>query len=327
MRFRICLAAALLVAQATLAPAQPAPTPDGQAPDTLTPLVAPADLAALVDSLSPLILDIRAPGSVDEAGTYGSGHVSGSVNAPYGLFRGPADNPGQLPPLDALTETLQSAGVTAERPTVIVYQGANDTDFGAAARVYWTLKSSGVSNLAILNGGIRAWTQAGLPLERTGTTPTRSSFVPAFSDRWLATEADVLAVVAGDASATLVDARPESFWNGTDAHAAAARPGTLPQSRFFTHSNWFTGGPTIVDADAARALAEAAGYSDDAALISFCNTGHWAATNWFALSELAGIENVRLYPESMVGWSNAGHPMANVPGPLRRVWQQIVDVF
>ncbi len=44
--------------------------------------------------------------------------------------------------------------------------------------------------------------------------------------------------------------------------------------------------------------------------VSFCNTGHWAATNWFALSEMAGVKGVRLYPESMVGWTGAGLPVA-----------------
>jgi thiosulfate/3-mercaptopyruvate sulfurtransferase len=317
MNIRTFTVAALVAAHATMASAQ----------SELAPLVVPAELAELIETSTPLILDIRAPGTTDATGTYAAGHIAGSVNAPYALFRGPADNPGQLPSDAELTEVLQSLGVTRERPTIIVHQGTNDTDFGASARVYWTLKSSGVSNLAILNGGINAWTQAGLPLDQTGTTPERSAIVVEFSDRWLATEADVLAVVDGKTVATLIDARPESFWNGSEAHAAAARPGTLPQSRFFTHSNWFTGGPAIVDAEAARALAETAGYNGDDALISFCNTGHWAATNWFALSELAGIENVRLYPESMVGWSNGGQPMANVPGPLRRVWQQIVDVF
>ncbi|MEL6481756.1 MAG: sulfurtransferase, partial [Pseudomonadota bacterium] len=41
-------------------------------------------------------------------------------------------------------------------------------------------------------------------------------------------------------------------------------------------------------------------------VVSFCNTGHWAASNWFALSEIAEIEDVRLYPESMVGWHATG---------------------
>ena len=293
----------------------------------LPPLLAPADLVTVIGEHDPLILDIRAPGAAAEAGTYAAGHIAGAVNAPYALFRGPAENPGQVPSDAELTRVLQSLGVTADRPTVIVHQGRDETDFGAAARVYWTLQSSGVSNLAILNGGVAAWTAAGQPLDTTPVTPVPSTIEVTFSDRWRATEADVLAVVEGEAEATLIDARPEAFWQGRQYHDAAARPGTLPQSEFFTHSNWFQSGPAIVDAAAARALAEQAGYTGDETLISFCNTGHWAATNWFALSELAGIEDVRMYPESMVAWSNAGHPMDNVPGPLRRVWMQVVNAF
>jgi thiosulfate/3-mercaptopyruvate sulfurtransferase len=319
---RSALAAALLAAALLAALVAPAAA-QGQ----LSPLVTPAELSAAIATDAPLILDIRAPGSAGEADTYAGGHIAGAVSAPYALFRGPVDNPGQVPPEAELTRVLQSLGVTVERPVVIVHQGTDETDFGAAARVYWTLKSSGVSSLAILNGGVAGWVAAGLPLDTAAVTPVPSRFAVAFQDRWMAREADVLAVVEGQAEATLIDARPEAFWRGEEAHAAAARPGTLPESQFFTHSNWFGGGPVIVDAAAARALAEEAGYTDDASLISFCNTGHWAATNWFALSELAGIDNVRLYPESMVGWSNAGHPMANVPGPLRRVWRQIADAL
>lgn len=106
-------------------------------------------------------------------------------------------------------------------------------------------------------------------------------------------------------------------YNGEQAHPAAARPGTIPQSEYFTHSGWFSGGPAIVDAAAARKLAADNGFREDDALVAFCNTGHWASTNWFALSELAGIENVKLYPESLVGWSNAGLPMANTPGLIQ----------
>jgi thiosulfate/3-mercaptopyruvate sulfurtransferase len=299
----------------------------GIAEGDLPPLLTPAGLIEVMDETDALILDIRDPGAAGVPGSYGAGHVAGAVNAPYALFRGPAENPGQLPAEAELTRVLQSLGVTADRPIVIIHQGRDETDFGAAARVYWTLKSSGVSNLAILNGGVEGWVAAGHALETAFPSPAPSTFEVRFSDRWLATEADVLAVAEGRATARLIDARPEDFWAGRDFHGAAARPGTLPQSEFFTHSNWFRSGPTIVDPASARALAEAAGYTDGAALISFCNTGHWAATNWFALSELAGIENVSLYPESMVGWSNAGHAMANVPGPFRRVWMQIVDAF
>ena len=43
------------------------------------------------------------------------------------------------------------------------------------------------------------------------------------------------------------------------------------------------------------------------------NTGHWAATNWFVLSEVAEIQDVKLYAESLVEWSALNKPMENVP--------------
>ena len=278
------------------------------------PLMSPTELHAQAENSDIVILDIRGDAYAEE-------HIPGAISGPYGLFRGPADNPGALPPMADLEETLRSLGITTDRPVVVVHEGSDETDFGAAARVYWTLKSSGVSDLAILNGGQIAWNSEDLPTSNVATEPTPSSFELAFSDEWLATTDEVVALV-DSGSALLLDARPQSFWEGETAHPSAARPGTLPQSRYFEHSNWFSSGPSIVNADAARQLAADQGFTGQEELVSFCNTGHWAATNWFALSELAGIENVKLYPESMVGYSQGGHEMANVPGVFRNLLNQ-----
>ena len=291
------------------------------------PLLTPAELVIAIPAQNPLILDIRGGKTADGKTVYDAGRIPGALSAPYGRFRGPAENPGALPPVDVLSATLQDLGVTHDRPLVIVHQGSDETDFGSAARVYWTLKSMGVSHLAILNGGVTAWQSAKLDLTTTPTAVTASTEPFTFSSQWMATAEDVLKVVNGETKAKLVDARPESFWNGEEAHAAAARPATLPQSQLFTHSRWFSSNPALIDAAGAKALAQSGGYAPTDSLVSFCNTGHWAATNWFALSELAGIENVKLYPESMVGWSNAGLPMDHVPGPFRRLWLSFKGVF
>ncbi|RDC71270.1 sulfurtransferase [Rhodovulum sp. 12E13] len=284
------------------------------------PLLTPVELDRRLSDTAPLVLDIRGD-------AYEAGHIPGAVHAPYSLFRGPSENPGRLVPEDDLEATLRSLGVTRERPVVVVHEGASDSDFGAAARVYWTLKSSGVSQLAILNGGAKAWRLAGLPMSTQVAEVVPSEFELTFSDDWLATTEDVAAIVGGEADALLLDARPQAFWEGNRSHAAAARPGTLPQSRYFEHAGWFSDGPAIVNADSARRLAEAEGLVGAETLVSFCNTGHWAATNWFALSELAGIDGVRLYPESMVGYSNAGHEMANTPGLFRNLMNQVRGIF
>ncbi|MBC7131674.1 MAG: sulfurtransferase [Roseovarius sp.] len=290
------------------------------AAQALGPLVDVAGLRAAQGEGGAVVLDIRSEDA------YREGHVPGARNAPYGRFRGPAENPGQLVTEAHLTEVLRGLGLETDTPVVVVHQGSNQTDFGAAARVYWTLKSSGFGNLAILNGGMNAWAAANAPQE-TGPAPqvAPSGITVQFSDRWLATREDVQAIVDGRDNAQLIDARPEAFWKGETKHAAAARPGTIPQSRYFTHDRWFgSDEPSLIKPDLVRLLAEANGFGAEDRLVSFCNTGHWAATNWFALSELAGIEEVRLYPESVVGWSNAGMEMANVPGLLQNLLDKIM---
>nr|WP_319390516.1 rhodanese-like domain-containing protein [uncultured Cohaesibacter sp.] len=286
------------------------------------PLVSPGQLNAATGEDAPFIIDIRATDK-DGASLFEQGHIAGSVNAPYGLFRGPKENPGQLVTEEHLEKVLGDIGADKDRATVVAYQGADISDFGAAARVYWTLKTAGFTNISILNGGLDIWKQQGLPLE-TGTVSLKPTTVDiSFSDQWLASRDEILKIVGGEEKARLVDARPEEFWKGEKKHPAAARPGTLPQSEYFVHSSWFDNKPVIADAAKAREIAAKAGFSNGEELVSFCNTGHWAATNWFALSELAGLDNVKLYPESMVGYSNAGYELANTPGIFKTLIKQV----
>lgn len=283
------------------------------------PLVTPDQLQTRLQgdaARAPLVLDIRGP-------AYDQGHITGAIAAPYERFRGPADNPGALVPEDQLQTTLRDLGVTLQQPVVVVHQGSDDSDFGAAARVYWTLKSSGVSELAILNGGMNAWAADGLPLETQANTPTPSTVEISFSDRWLATTDHVAAVISEGSDTRLIDARPADFFNGQQSHPAAARPGTLPGSENVPHTVWFPNGARVMDAPAAADVAAKLGIGQQDDVVAFCNTGHWAATEWFALSELAGIEDVKLYPDSMVGWSQSGGQMQNTPGLVRNLLNQL----
>ena len=44
--------------------------------------------------------------------------------------------------------------------------------------------------------------------------------------------------------------------------------------------------------------------------VAFCNTGHWAATNWFVLSEILGRKDVTLYDGSITEWTaDASRPI------------------
>jgi len=275
---------------------------------TFGPLVTPAELAERLEAVDPIVLDIRGD-------AYETGHIDGAISAPYALFRGPKENPGQALDADTLEERFEALGLATDRSVVIVPDGATDTDFGAAARVYWTLKSTGFSDLSILNGGIAGWEAAGLSLQSEPSTLPATELDITFDDTWTADTDEVVAATRGEVDALLLDARPDAFYEGRKGHAAAAMPGTLPGADNLVYTSFFDDGSSAIDSRIdAPDLMQTLGVTDGQEVVSFCNTGHWAATNWFALSEVAGLDNVKLYPGSMVEYSNAGHEVANAPG-------------
>lgn len=328
MKFVGRLFAAVLLSAAVLAPAAVTAAQgndvaqDAAAAQEWKKLLTPAELETLRKTVDVRLIDIRVDKTpADGNGPYTSGHLPGAVAAPYGQWRGPQDNPGHLPDEQQLGDLVRKLGLTLDTPAVIVYAGTDATDFGAAARVYWTLKSLGVEQVAILNGGQKAWEKASLPLSKDEVQVAASDYQPSLSNRWRATREEVAAIIHGDQKHHLVDARPEPFFHGKAWHPAAKRPGTLSGAENLTYTAWFEdGATTIVGADKAKAIVRDAGLQDGTLTVSFCNTGHWAATNWFALSELAGLEDVKLYAESMVDWSKTDRPMANVPGRMEWYW-------
>ncbi|MGE0805053.1 MAG: sulfurtransferase [Burkholderiaceae bacterium] len=287
------------------------------------PLVEPAELAAKLSSPALRVLDIR--DGKNEAGKtpYELGHLPGSLPAPYSQWRGPKDNPGALPEAARLTQLLQRLGLDADTEVVVVHEGKDATDFGAAARVYYTLKVAGLSKLSILNGGVKAWQAAGQPL-RTDAAPAvkSSTYVARIDDRLVATREEVELAVKNKAG-VLIDARPAAFFQGETRHVAAKVPGTIDGARNVSHAIWFENNrSTLPSADEVRRIAQQHGLvapTDGSQTVSFCNTGHWASTNWFVLSEVLGQPNVAMYPDSMVDWSGAGLPMSNVPSRLKQL--------
>ena len=279
------------------------------------PLLAPAELKALLGNPSVRVIDIRDPKS------YAGQHIPGAVNAPYGKWRGPASNPGELPELPKLTALVQALGLTPATHAVVVSSGADSTDFGASARVYWTLKVLGLKELSILNGGVKGWAQAGLPQDNATVSVAASSYAPQL-DASLIASRDQVAQKAANDSAVLVDARPADFFLGETRHQAAKLPGTLEGAVNVEHSRFFNGNSAVFVPEKVRQASSAVDPNKEA--VAFCNTGHWAATGWFALSEIAGHKNVKLYPGSMVDWTQdaKGLPMANVPG---RAKQLLID--
>ena len=198
----------------------------------LKPLISPEELYNRLDEANPIILDIRGD-------AYNEGHIPGSISAPYALFRGPKNNPGELLGEDTLEQRFEALGLDLDRPVVIVSEGKSNNDFGAAARVYWTLKSTGFTNLAVLNGGKRGWEAAGQSIDKISVMPKATKLDITFSQQWTASTEQVISATKGEVDSLLLDARPISFFKGEKSHGAASRPGTLPGAKNFHYASFF----------------------------------------------------------------------------------------
>lgn len=294
------------------------------------PLLSPQELEPLLQQPQVRVIDIR------DAKGFAANHIANAVNAPYVKWRGPTSNPGALPAQEQLVALVQQLGLTPDTHAVVVSTGKDATDFGASARVYWTLKSLGLTELSIVNGGMQAWEAAKLPQTQAVSVIAPSSYAPTFDTRWLATREQVQQHVHNQ-DALLLDSRPAAFFQGNTQAPAAKAAGTLPGAQNFDFNQWFNPGSSAFNQSSAAQVtskiqlpSSAPGADLPQPTVAFCNTGHWAATEWFAISEVAGQPNTKLYAGSMVDWTQAPQalPLQNAPSrgeQLRRMFHKAMD--
>ena len=275
------------------------------------PLISPEQLAETLGRPDHLVLDIR-PGAAFEAG-----HVPGAVHSDYAtdgwrVARGGGG--GLLPDADALAALFGRLGLRPEHHVAVVSAGTGANDFNAAARVYWTLKVAGHARASLLDGGYAAWTRdAARPVETGPARARAATTYPVRLDKRPRAElADVEQAVASG-SATLVDARSEAAFEGREKSPQARIGGRLPGAVLADMTEAYDAAANRLRPREELERIFAAVPKGEA--ISYCNTGHSAAGDWFILSELLGRPDVKLYDGSMSEWTqDPERPVKTGPG-------------
>lgn len=272
------------------------------------PLVDAAWLSQNLATDNLVVLDIRDPAEDGAAEPFPLGHVPGSIHVSYakGGWRTTVDGiPGMLPPTADLQALIGGAGIGNDDHVVIVSHGTSSTDFGSAARVYWTFNVLGHEGVSILEGGFAAWTAAGLPVEagESAEAPVPVAFKAEFQPGLVAGHEEVKEALA-DGSIPLVDARPTPQYTGEETPQNVGIAGTIPTATNLPHTALVSGGD-VIDRSTLETHLASLDLSTDGEQIAFCNTGHWASVGWFLLSEVGGNDNVKLYDGSMVEWAKA----------------------
>lgn len=243
-----------------------------------------------------------------------AGHIPGSVSVPWSRIVAKATEQGKalkamLPAAEDFTALMQASGVNNDSAVVIAGRGTTAKDEAFATRLYFTLKYFGHDNVALLNGGVTQWAKEGRPLAHNPKSPATGSFSVRETRMQLVVDTEEMerAVAAGEVQ--LADCRTEDFYLGLNfkrkfvapehkGHLAGAK--ALPFVLLADNS----GPAKMFPAEQIRSVAKLKGVDLEAPTITYCNTGVTASLGWFALHELLGNEDTRLYDGSMHAWSS-----------------------
>jgi len=293
-----------------------------------SPLVSPAWLSEKLDDDKIVVIDLRNKIDKGSYETFLEGHIPGAIHSDYlkdGWRVGRDGVVGLLPEADQFQSLARRLGVFDATHVVVVPAGVSSTDFGSAARAYWTFKVFGHNNVSILDGGFAAWRDYAPGNIETGAfvAPEPGNFVARFNPEFYIGTPDVAAFAANPGQALLVDGRTDEQFYAGGKHPKAAKAGRIPSAVLMDQDKAYsTQGNRLKSRDELVNIYSNLG---DKTIVSYCNTGHWAATNWFVMSEILGQKNVKLYDGSMVEWS------ANSDLPLdtsgKSNMQKIKDMF
>jgi thiosulfate/3-mercaptopyruvate sulfurtransferase len=270
----------------------------------LAQLIAPQQLAERLGAPKLVILDCRfALEDVDYGQrSYAEGHIAGAHFADLERdLSGPVvkgvTGRHPLPDPQQLIQRLRSWGIDNDSDVVLYDDGPG----AFAARAWWLLAWLGKRDgVAILDGGLKAWHAAGLPLSLDACDKREGNF-SGQPDASLVLDAAELANGLGTPDLTLLDARALPRFRGEvepidpvaghipGAHCAAFTDNLGPDGRFLSPQQL------------KQRFAALLGTRQPQALVADCGSGVTACHNLFALA-LAGYPLARLYAGSWSEW-------------------------
>lgn len=229
--------------------------------------------------------------------SYDEGHLPGAVhwNAYTDLLHP------DLTPIgpDEFAALLSASGLSPDT-TIVVYGYAGHL-------AYWLLRGYGHARVVLLEAGRERWRAAGLPWSTRPAEVTRTSYPECEFDRATLVSRQDVATLADVPGALIVDVRSaaefegERFWP-SGATEGAGRPGRIPGAIHVPVDLVREDDGRLRSAAALRRVFAERGVEPDRTVITYCTIGNRASEVSFALLEVLGYSDVRVYYASWAEW-------------------------
>ena len=264
-------------------------------------LITVHELKHLIDAKTPKVVIVAAENNVE----YRLGHIPGSYQVDRPVIEAPPETQGGIVGnlIDAagFTSLAQRLGINRDS-TVVVY----DTKYDAT-RLWWAFTYYGKENVRVLDGGVKAWRDAGYSVDLLAPdNATSGNFVASVSRPGLRVDTPDILKLKQNSKAQLWDNRDRKEFCGEELKKGAVRAGRIPWGE---HSDWALfkkkdNQAEWLTAVEVKAILEKQGYDSTKEQYFFCQSGVRSTQAIFALY-LSGwsLGKLHNYDSSWIGWS------------------------
>ncbi len=271
----------------------------------MNPLVTPSWLAARLQDPNAVVLDATLPPvgvtpPVDTRSRYLAKHIPGAIFFDIEeLSDHSTPLPHMLPTPEDFSRSMSALGV-GDDMTIVVYE---QEGVFSAPRAWWMLRTFGAQHVYILDGGLRAWTEAGLSTESGPVHRAPASFHATLNREAVKNLSQLKDRITNHQQ--VLDARSAARFNGT---APEPRPGLssghMPGATNVPFTELVEDG-RLKPADKLRDVFLAKDIDLQQPITTTCGSGVTAAVIALGL-EVVGAKDVSLYDGSWAEY--AQHP-------------------
>jgi thiosulfate/3-mercaptopyruvate sulfurtransferase len=205
--------------------------------------------------------------------------------------------PHMAPPPEKFISRMRAMGV-GDGHQVVVYDAAG---LFSAARVWWTFRLMGKTDVAVLDGGLPKWRSEGREIEDMPPI-VKDRHITVSRQNALVKDVTQVAHAAKLGEAEIVDARAAARFRGDAPEPRPGlRAGHIPGAKNVPFASVLNGDGTMKTPAELRAVFEAAGVNLTKPVITSCGSGVTAAVLSLALERI-GHRNHALYDGSWAEW-------------------------
>lgn len=212
-----------------------------------------------------------------------------------------------VPPIDTLAAAIGKSGIGNDNQVVLYSSG----HLMWATRAWWLLHYAGHPNVAILNGNINAWREAGYPLDSDAQSYAATTFIPQENPACIANTEQMVSGM--DGNVCTINALSQALYEGT-GNFYYTRPGHIPGSKLLNYdtlldNEHFLPAPALGEQLESQRMLSAQN------VIAYCGGGIAATVDAFAC-KLMGQNNAAVYDGSMSEWVlDENRPLTLGPNP------------